>query len=251
MVVRMRYHQRTYRKQMRGEGLVSFQIRLKESDLFISVDEKSFQPELREIALSLLHRFRRELEVYLDVHPSFGESLRPLKVPVNAPRIVRMMAGAASRAGVGPMAAVAGAVAELVGRGLLRFVSEVIVENGGDIFMKTDKPRVVGIFAGTSRFSEKIGVKLDASNPYWGICTSSGTVGPSLSFGSADAAVVVSKMAALADAVATAAGNRVHSPEDIPETLRFGCGVRGIEGVVLIHGDTLGAMGNVELVPLE
>ncbi len=246
----MRYEQRTYRERMRGEGMVSFQVSLKESDLFISVDEKSFRPELPEIAFSLLRRLRRELEAFLDVYPSFGKTLRPLKVPANSPRIVKIMAGAAWRAGVGPMAAVAGAVAELVGRGLLHFVSEVIVENGGDIFIKTDRPRVVGIFAGTSPFSEKIGIKLSASSPYWGVCTSSGTVGPSLSFGNADAAVVVSKMAALADAVATATGNRVRFPTDIPEALKFACGIKGVEGAVLIHGDSLGAMGNVELVPL-
>lgn len=148
------------------------------------------------------------------------------------------------------MAAVAGAVATFVGHGLLKCVKEVIVENGGDIFIKSYKPRIIGIFAGDSPLSERVGIKLQASFGQ-GICTSSGTVGPSLSFGYADAAVVVSKSAALADAAATALGNRIQTEKDFAPALAFVSKIRGVEGAVIIKGNKLGAIGKIELVPVR
>jgi len=246
----MDYLERTYRNRVGGKGLVSFHVCSKESDLLISVDRASFNSRLQKIALSLLNSNREQLEKFLAREPAFGRALEPYSVPPKAPRLVRMMAGAAARAGVGPMAAVAGAIAEAVGRGLLRYVEEVIVENGGDIFLKTLSPRTVGIFAGTSPLSERVGLLIQPCSGFYGICTSSGTVGPSLSFGRADAAVVVSSTAALADAVATALGNRVQTVTDFPSALSFACQVKGILGAVVIQGEKLGAMGNIELVPL-
>ncbi len=123
------------------------------------------------------------------------------------------MAAAAQTAGVGPMAAVAGAIAECVGRELLEFSPEVIVENGGDIFLKVSHRRTVGIFAGDSPLTGRIGIQIEARDTPLGVCTSSGTVGHSLSFGRADAVVVLAPAAALADAAATAIGNRVSRKE--------------------------------------
>ena len=233
---------------MRGEGLVSFPVCVKETDLWISVDEAGYARSLPEVALALVHRSRSDLERYIDRDPAFLHALQPLPVLPHAPRIVRTMAGAAARAGVGPMAAVAGAIAELVGRGLLRTVREVIVENGGDIFLKTIHPRRVGIFAGRSPLSDRVGLLIRPDNRYYSICTSSGTVGPSLSFGRADAAVVVSRYAALADAAATALGNRIKDESGLTPALQFACGIRGVLGAVVILGDKLGVMGDIELV---
>lgn len=246
----MAYTARTYRKRSQGKGMVSFPIRLKESDLLISVDQESFRRELKTVALSLLAGLRRDLEQYIRCDPEFKTTLIPHRLLPDAPRVARMMAAAARRAGVGPMAAVAGAVAEIVGHGLLRFTKEVIVENGGDIYLKTRCTRKVAIFAGNSPFSEKVGLKLNPAAGGYGICTSSATVGPSLSFGSADAAVVISASAALADAAASSLGNLVHSEDDFAPALKKTCQIKGVQGAVVILGDKLGVQGDVELVPV-
>jgi ApbE superfamily uncharacterized protein (UPF0280 family) len=148
-------------------------------------------------------------------YPGFATTLVPWHEEAVAPEIVRDMIAAGRAAGVGPMAAVAGAVAEAVGRALLQYSRQVVVENGGDVFLKTDGPVVAGLFAGDSPLSMKMGVQVPDSRDGIGLCTSSATVGHSLSTGSADAVCVISRSCALADAAATAIGNRIHSPRDI------------------------------------
>ena len=148
------------------------------------------------------------------------------------------------------MAAVAGAMAECVGRDLLAFSRQVIVENGGDLFLKAAPPVVTGIFAGASPLSMKIGLRIDNARDGMGVCTSSGTVGHSLSRGTADAVCVVSRSCALADAAATAIGNRVRCADDIQHAIRFGRSIDGVLGIVIVIGEKLGAWGAVELVPL-
>ena len=145
------------------------------------------------------------------------------------------------------MAAVAGAVAEMVGERLLQSSSEVIVENGGDIFLKISKKRRIGIYAGGSSFTGKLAIEVEPGQTPLGICTSSGSVGPSLSLGLADAAVVLAPSAALADAAATAVGNRVRSADDIGAALEFGQSIRGVIATVIIAGDRMGARGDVKL----
>jgi len=160
------------------------------------------------------------------------------------------MVEAARACGVGPMAAVAGAVAEAVGRALLAENQQVIVENGGDIFLQTKTPRVAAIYAGASPLSGKVGVRISRVGQPLGVCTSSGTVGHSLSFGKADAAIVLAESAALADAAATALGNRVQTADDIDPALVWLRGIEGALGGAVVVGDKLGAWGEVELVRL-
>ena len=148
------------------------------------------------------------------------------------------------------MAAVAGAMAELVGKKLLDFSPEVIVENGGDIFMKISKRRRIGIFAGNSPFTDKLALEIDPGETPLGICTSSGTVGPSLSLGSTDATIVTSRSAALADAAATAVGNLVKMADDVQGALDYGKGIKGVRGIVIIVGDKMGAWGEIKLVKI-
>ena len=162
--------------------------------------------------------------------------------------IVKEMADAARIAGVGPMAAVAGAVAESVGKVLLKYSDEVIVENGGDIFIKSSKVRRIGIYAGDSPFTGKIAIEIQPEETPLGICTSSKTVGPSLSLGTADAAIVMAPSTALADAVATAIGNSVKSAEDINQVIEDSVKYKGVTGVIVIKGDKIGIKGNVKLV---
>ena len=157
---------------------------------------------------------------------------------------------AAKSAGVGPMAAVAGAISEYVGHALLEHVDEVIVENGGDIFIKSNRDRKMGIYAGESPLSNRLAVAVKAEDTPLGICTSSGSVGHSTSFGNADAVVIFSADTALADAVATRVGNMVRTKEDIGKAIEFAQGVSGVEGVVIVIGDGLGGWGKFEFVPV-
>lgn len=236
------YEPRLYRLDCKPENLVGYQVRIKESDLLIFSET-----DLSELAYSTLEKVRRDLEDWIEIYPEFAASLVPLEVPEskNVPQIVRMMSKAAEKAGVGPMAAVAGAIAGEVGRVLLNHSREVIVENGGDIFCYSLKERNSLVFAGKSPFSEKIVIRIPAKRPV-GICTSSGTVGHSLSFGRADAVVVVDGDPALADASATAIGNIVRSAEDIEKGIEKAREI-GVSGVLIIVADRMGIYGDIEI----
>jgi ApbE superfamily uncharacterized protein (UPF0280 family) len=137
-----------------------------------------------------------------------------------------------------------------VGRQLAPLSPEVIVENGGDIFLAIEQPATVALFAGRSPLSHRVGLKLDPSLSPLGVCTSSASVGHSLSLGRADAACVLAPSAALADAAATALGNRVQGPDTIPPALEWAAALPGILGALVIVGAKLGAWGGVELAPL-
>lgn len=236
------YQPRAYRHWIESKDLVAFNVVEKETDLSIRAASN-----LGKKARRLMLKYRGQLEGYLERNPAFRTSLEPVSVPESAPAIVKEMAGAAQKCGVGPIAAVAGAIAENVGRELLDFSPEIIVENGGDIFLKILKNRVVGIYAGQSPLTGKIGLEIRPEDTPLGVCTSSGTVGHSLSFGRADAVVVVAQSAALADAAATALGNRINNPRDINKTLEFARGIDGLKGAVIIIGSDVGVWGEVKL----
>ena len=163
------------------------------------------------------------------------------------------MAAAARLAGVGPMAAVAGAIAGSIGRRLSSSNKEVIVENGGDLYIDTDKPRNVGIYPGRqSPFYGKLSLRIKPDDSPLGLAASSGTLGHSLSFGAADAAVVLARTSVLADAAATALANRVYSQEE--EVLAAAgkqiAAIPGVIGHLIIAGGRLEAGGKIDLVRL-
>jgi len=242
-----KFHEpRTYRRHIETEGLVSFTVTVKETDLFIMAGRP-----LEKVTLDSVLRHRGYLERFIEQHPDFAVSLVPWQYSGPIPEIVRDMISAGEKAGVGPMAAVAGAVAERAGRDLLLHSKEVIIENGGDVFIKTSFPVTVGIFAGKSPVSMKIGLKVHSEDHPVAVCTSSGTVGHSLSFGRADAICVVSATCPLADAAATAIGNLIQSPADIERGIEFGKTIDGVDGVVIILGDRIGVWGELELFPLR
>ncbi|MDO8567354.1 MAG: UPF0280 family protein [Dehalococcoidales bacterium] len=233
---------RTYRHWIEDKDLVSFKVVIKESDLYIRA-----LSNLQRKAYKLVAKYREILESYIQQHPLFLTSLEPIEVGEDAPQIVRAMAEAGKKAGVGPMAAVAGAVSDFVGNDLAELSSEVIVENGGDIYLKSSRKRVVGIYAGKSPLTGKIGLEIDGDGTPIGISTSSGTVGHSLSFGKADAATVVADSSTLSDAVATALGNLVKEPGDINKAIQFGGKIAGVRGIVIIMGETTGVWGQIKL----
>jgi uncharacterized protein len=240
------YAARFYRHWIKDSGLVSFNVVVAQTDLYIRSCRN-----LKHKALDSVLKHRRSLEAYIERHPLFMTTLEPYQAEAEAPAIVKEMARVSRLTGVGPMAAVAGAIAEAVGRDLLAFSPEVIVENGGDIFMKISKNRLVGIYAGQSSFTEKIALEIMPGETPLGIGTSSGTVGHSLSLGSADATIVLSSSAALADAAATALGNMVKEADEIPKAIGEAQGIEGLRGVVIIVGDKMGIWGMVRIVPLN
>jgi len=242
----MPYDQRTYRAYSASHGLVSCIAAVQETDLFISA-----QSDVSLQARAAIRDVRSVIEAYIQKHPDFKTALVPLAPDPNAHPVIRDMLDAAAAAGVGPMAAVAGTVAEFVGRALLEFSPEVIVENGGDLFLKADRELTIGIFAGPSPLSEKIGIRIPAKAMPLSLCTSSGTVGPSLSFGRADAVCVRARSAALADAAATAIGNLIKNAADIAAGIEAARAISMLDGIVIIKDDQIGAWGNVELVALE
>lgn len=231
-----------YRENIKAGNLVFFQACVEQTDLYIGADTN-----LEKEAIFLIKEYRQQLEDYIKLHPEFLHSLVPVKAQGFAPPIVADMCNASNLAGVGPMAAVAGAVSKFVGHKLLEFSNEVIVENGGDIFIKSNSDRIIGVYAGNSPLSGKIALKVDKGKTPCGICTSSGTVGHSLSFGKADAALVVHPDASVADACATALGNMVKSRQDIEEALTSIYKIPGVRGALVIIGEAFGAIGDIEI----
>jgi ApbE superfamily uncharacterized protein (UPF0280 family) len=241
-----KYQQRTYRNFVHTNRLQSFEVIVKETDLLVHAREN-----LAGITRELVLEHRGVIETFIENCPEFLETLHPWPLQGPAPNIVKDMAEAGRQAGVGPMAAVAGTLAEYVGMDLLQHSSEVIVENGGDIFLKTDEPVTIGVFAAKSPLSLQIGLRVDSARGPQAVCTSSGTVGHSLSLGKADAVCVVSNSCALADAAATAIGNRVHKKKDIPDAIEVAKNIENIGGIAIVIGEDLGIWGELEMVPLK
>lgn len=238
------YKPRNYRKWAKADDLVYFEVTEKETDLSIYADL-----DLKKEAGQVVSRLRRDLETYIKIDPNFFSSLEPLELKVGAPDIARAMAEAAKKAGVGPMAAVAGAFSEFVGRELLKSSKQVIIENGGDIFIQSLIPRTIGIYAGEeSPFTGRLAVQVEDSKSGLGVCTSSGTVSHSLSFGKTDATLIIAGSSALADAAATAAGNAVKAKDDIEKGLNIARSIEGVKGVLITVGDKMGTWGEIKLV---
>lgn len=244
------YTNRVYRELGCEPGLIVSTVRIQETDLHIQADT-----EVVVKASELVILYRTQLENYVAKRPHFLTSLVPISDDLHAPPLVRKMIQAAASAEVGPMAAVAGTIAELVGQQLLKDgCSEVVVENGGDIFLHRKQEATVAIFAGESPLSYKIGIKLAEDQLPMGICTSSGSIGHSLSFGEADSVTVVATSTALADAAATRLGNEVGlasaGKAGVEKALEISREIDGIAGVVIVCGDIMGAVGDVNLVKI-
>ena len=186
------------------------------------------------------------LERYIRKNPLFLSSYEPLPSDDEAPAIIRNMLSASQKTEVGPMASVAGAFSDLLGRFLLeKGASDVIVENGGDIFLIITEPRTVGIHAGPSRLSDRLAFKVKPDETPMGICTSSNSVGPSISLGRSDASTVAADSSALADAAASAIGNAVNGDNYMNKVITIAKGLKGVRGVLVIKGEEIGAWGRL------
>jgi len=230
----------------------SFTVNFKETDLWIGVDPDHYCSSMKGRTLEYIKRIRNLLEDYIQKHPKFKTSLVPCNTLDDAPGVARSMAKATSKAGVGPMAAVAGAFSQKIG-GFLEInygLKEIVVENGGDIYINTKRPATLSVYAGDCALSDKIAIEIPPCLCPAGVCTSSGKVGHSLSFGVADAVTVVCKDTPSADAYATCFANAVRSGKDIEGVLAISAGHENILGILIIAEDKLGVRGQIRLIPL-
>lgn len=202
--------------------------------------------------MNCIREQRRILFDYIKEHPQFERSLEPIKVD-DAPRIVKLMAEAAETAGVGPMAAVAGVIADLAGEAMLQSHAYVaIVENGGEAALYSERPIIVSVGSGNNFLSEKVGFKI-TSFPC-GVATSSGRHSHAFSKGDADTVTVFAGNAGLADAAATAAANKVLGVpgEDVKAGVDTALSIHGVHGALAIRDERV-AMGGIlpQIVSVE
>ncbi len=223
------------------DDVIRRQFHFKETYATVIAEERYMDLAARTIAAA-----RADIEATIAGQPRFFTSLEPLKIDMGAPAVVRRMAASAALAGVGPMAAVAGAIAQVTVEALVTDgARHVIVDNGGDVVLRIDRPVTIGIFTGPAAIRD-IALRFEPRPGIFSVCTSSGTVGHSLSFGCADAATVISDNGCLADAAATALGNRIKETNEkaIDAAIRESW-IEGIEGILVIAGDRLGMGGRL------
>ena len=235
------YKNRTYREHLQKERWYSFTVAYKETDLWIGIDQASFQESIPTFTESRIRTLREDMDAYLQNDPDYTTSLVPYETKPGAPTIFQEMSEVARKSGIGPMSAVAGAVASRIGQEIKEKygVREIIVENGGDIYADIQKDIDIAVFAGTSPLSEKVGFTLRADHAPLGICTSSGTVGPSL--------MIICKNCALADMYATAFANEIKTTDDIAPCIEKIGKTKDILAAICIKDDKIGIHGIFDL----
>lgn len=245
----MEYKERSYRSRFSDDERRWFCVKFLESDLWIGVDRGSYSASMEADTYAMLVDLRRSMDAYLLMDPQYKAALTPYDAGLEAPGILKEMSRISHKTGIGPMSAVAGAVALRVAVFLKeKFgVEEVIVENGGDIYAKAVSDMDIAVFAGQSPLSEKIGLHIPSSAFPLGICTSSGTVGPSLSLGRADAMMIICKDVLLADSYATAFANRIQSVNDLQPVIDRISNTPEILGALAVKDDRLAVCGQYEL----
>jgi ApbE superfamily uncharacterized protein (UPF0280 family) len=215
---------------------------LKESQCTVIADK----PEGIQTAKNSITHHRRKLETYIKTTPNFFHTLDPVLVP-SKPLVAKLMAEAAEKAKVGPLAAVAGVLADLAVKAMLSKGCKVaVMENGGEISAMANVPIDVAVAAGDEPLSKRFGFRL-TDFPI-GVATSSGRFSHAFSFGDAEAATIFCKKAGLADAAATAVCNVVKG-EDCQKAIKAGISkalsIQGVEGVLVIYKGSVGTAGKV------
>ena len=238
-----KYMRRFYRDWAKAKDLHSAHVVARETDLQVFTNK----PLNVNFVEERIRAYRWDIENYISRDHRFLTALKPLAVEINAPFIIKDMAEQSKMANVGPMSTVAGAIAQCIGLDLIKEgYNDVIIENGGDVFLKTRRIRKVGVYVGRSKLGNNLELLIKPKDTPMGICTSSGTLGHSLSFGCADSVVILSKNTALADAVATSTANRINSKYDLQKALEFSRSVKGVLGVVIILKNNLLTWGKIE-----
>jgi ApbE superfamily uncharacterized protein (UPF0280 family) len=225
----------------KGRQIKRTRIKIKQTIATLLCEERFIGLAYQEIL-----KLRNIIENYIVDHPDFARSLFPVENDEQAPEIIQMMIRASGRVGAGPMSTVAGAISEYTAKALIQAgAGHVIMDNGGDIALKIDHPVVVGIYTGNARINN-IGIRLTPKKETIGVCTSSGTIGHSLSFGCADAATVIAGDVLLADALATVLGNQIRERDQSEiETILSSLMRDDIEGMIVIIDDMMGVCGKI------
>lgn len=240
---------KTDRSQPNKHARERFQ--LKETIVTIT-SEKEYLPAAKDAIRSC----RSDLEEFIRKDPFFAVTLDKYQPCQPAhpdasdiPEIAWRMAAAANRLDIGPMSAVAGTIASMAVEAMIEAgATYAIVDNGGDIALINDETVIVGIYAGESGTNVSIGLEIEPRDSIIGICTSSGRIGHSISFGDADAVTVLSDDVSLADAAATAVGNAVNGAASIKDAFSIVGGVESITGGLIIAGGQIGIYGSVPIV---
>lgn len=247
------------------------QIIIEETDLLITLTNEIHKEEVIDFCTKEIQEQRNILKFWINLHPEIKDSLDPIPAPQNAPLLISAMCKASSYAHVGPFAAVAGTIAQYIATKLHKYLleknycSDVIVENGGDIYVYSFKERHIGIMANPNEPC-MVGIKLTKEQFPLAICSSSATIGHSLSFGQGELALILAKNGSLADALATRYGNLLRTKQDINHILTQAkqdyhikmknnpfteqTEKSGLLGVFLQIDETIGAWGEIELIAL-
>ena len=231
-----------YRNNVKTGEKYNWKITYHYSDLLLSSDKDIaglIEEPLKEIYCFLHGCFKED--------PAFLKSLSPVSIKPDYPEIIKKMCLLSSKFNVGPMAAVAGTVNEFLAEKMNKYCGSLIIENGGDLYLRSKKDRILGIYVKNKYFKDSISIRIKSENMPCGVCASSGTFGHSLSLGKCDLAVVLSKSAITADAAATAVANSISCKDDILKSIKHFRNCRGIDGLLIIKEDQIGLWGNIEL----
>jgi len=232
----------TYRRNISVKGKYCYRVKYKYTDLFITSD-RNISKELETPVLS----FYEGIEKVILSEPAFEKSLVPMRIRDHYPSIIKKMCHAAKIFRVGPMAAVAGAVCEIIAESIAGRCGFLMIENGGDVFIKSSIPVNIGLHNSNKYFSDRLNIKIDAERTPCGICSSSGSMGHSLSLGKSDLVTILSGSAILADAAATAVANSIKKQTDIEKAIRRYKKNKEIMGLIIIKDDKIGIWGAVQL----
>ena len=235
------YEERFYRNKILSKFKI--EVSFKESDLLICSDKEI----AKEKAQGILVKYYKQIEEYITGNPLFLTSLSPLEIDQAAPPIIKEMLEASKVTGIGPFSSVAGAVAQYVGGELLNYCQELIIENGGDIFLKINQDKIIGVYLGQEFKINDLNLKIKKRSQAFGVASSSSTLGHSLNFGKADLVSVVAKNIIIADGFATAISNRIKRIGDVDKILAEAREDLAIEGLLVAFGEKIFLWGDLEI----
>ncbi|WP_296856947.1 UPF0280 family protein [uncultured Methanobrevibacter sp.] len=221
------------------------EINLGETHIRLTTDLSNHS--LEEFILNI----RFDLKKYINQNNDFLISLQPVSDDDDdLPLIVKTMLDSSKIADVGPMACVAGSISELSLNYLINNKSSYsIVENGGDIALVNDKKVLCGIYSNNKVLENNLAFVIKPRRKILGICTSSGRIGHSISFGESDSVTVLADSPSVADGLATNIANEVKgdtSEDSIYNALNFAEEFREFfNGLLIVCDDNVATMGKL------
>lgn len=240
---RLRADKELYRVRVSKKSKFSWKISYKYSDLFISSSE-----DVSAIITGRLSEFYNIIEKEIKKNPAFEKSLSPFPYASDSNWIISEMNDAAKAFNVGPMAAVAGALCEFIARDIKDDVRYLIIENGGDAYIRSKKDIITSVFFKSLYFKDDLKIKISKTLLPCGIASSSGVFGHSTSLGKSDIALVIAKDAITADAAATAFANLIKKPEDLEDAVNLMKINKEILGLLAVKDEKIAVYGQVELI---